>query len=142
VSPDLGGLSRESDTLSPRREDTVRGDCSSETLTLISILSLIGRGSRLRMTVRIKSLTWGRLCDILASDDTHDLWRRQTEVAMKKVWKKPQLVVLMRSRPEEIILQICKVDWPATGLGAQNDFNICASVGTSCTVLCSGASSS
>jgi hypothetical protein len=27
---------------------------------------------------------------------------------MKKVWKKPQLIVLYRARPEENVLAICK----------------------------------
>jgi len=30
---------------------------------------------------------------------------------MKKIWKKPNLIVLIRSRPEENVLQHCKYGW-------------------------------
>ena len=47
---------------------------------------------------------------------------------MKKVWEKPKLVVLVRSKPEEAVLNACKGDdvgessnWKFNGC-AQDDF--------------------
>ena len=42
---------------------------------------------------------------------------------MKKQWQKPQLVVLLRSKPEEAVLTACK-SWLASQ-GPANQFNVC-----------------
>ena len=34
---------------------------------------------------------------------------------MKKKWQKPELVVLVRSTPEENVLQACKMAWVIAG---------------------------
>jgi hypothetical protein len=34
---------------------------------------------------------------------------------MKKRWKKPQLIVLIRGRPEESVLFFCKLVWSGSG---------------------------
>jgi hypothetical protein len=37
----------------------------------------------------------------------------------KKAWQKPQLVIMVRSKPEETVLQGCKTDtFPKTGASA------------------------
>ena len=58
---------------------------------------------------------------------------------MKKVWEKPKLVVLVRSRPEETILQVCKVSGSEpTGPGitatacTQSDGVLFCEAGTPC----------
>jgi hypothetical protein len=43
------------------------------------------------------------------------------EVEMKKAWEKPQLIVLVRSTPEEAVLTGCKnANVSGPGVGAQN----------------------
>jgi hypothetical protein len=37
---------------------------------------------------------------------------------MKKTWQKPQLIVLVRSKPEEAVLQFCKNAGANAGLSA------------------------
>jgi len=56
---------------------------------------------------------------------------------MKKQWRKPELVVLVRPGPEEAILQDCK-NWDV--LGPQDADAKCFNVG--CLSSCSGLSSS
>ncbi len=50
---------------------------------------------------------------------------------MKKTWRKPELVVLVRNRPEEAILVDCK---NYSVLGAQEDHSMCAQEG--CSLAC------
>ncbi len=40
---------------------------------------------------------------------------------MKKVWQKPELVVLVRGKPEESVLAACK-GGTVTGAGIQKDY--------------------
>ena len=56
---------------------------------------------------------------------------------MKK-WEKPQLVVLVRGKPEEMTLSYCKSAWPANYINGPGwDFGgYCYWTGTSCTVIC------
>ena len=42
----------------------------------------------------------------------------------KKQWQKPQLVVLVRSKPEEAVLTGCKVDSPSS-TGPTTDADFC-----------------
>ena len=44
---------------------------------------------------------------------------------MKNQWKKPELVVLVRSRPEESVLDFCKVGSTDSNTSAQVDQNGC-----------------
>jgi hypothetical protein len=46
-------------------------------------------------------------CGIIEMDKAH---QGQERHCMKK-WEKPQLIVLVRSRPEEAVLQVCKWDF-------------------------------
>jgi hypothetical protein len=39
-----------------------------------------------------------------------DLDKKEEAMKEKKVWQKPELVVLVRSNPEEAVLSACKVD--------------------------------
>jgi hypothetical protein len=55
----------------------------------------------------------------------------------KKTWQKPELVVLVRNRPEEAILQDCK-NWDV--LGPQDANDRCMNV--ECLSSCIGLSSS
>jgi len=41
----------------------------------------------------------------------------------KKHWKKPQLICLVRSKPEEMVLAQCKTSGPSAG--ADNQYLIC-----------------
>jgi hypothetical protein len=43
----------------------------------------------------------------------------------KEKWEKPKLIVLVRSRPEEAVLQACKTGGSATPWGADNTFFRC-----------------
>ena len=43
-----------------------------------------------------------------------------------KTWEKPQLIILVRSRPEESILQGCKWHPPAVSYGANSDAGGCS----------------
>jgi hypothetical protein len=43
-----------------------------------------------------------------------------------KRWEKPELIVLIRSNPEESILDVCKGG--AIGSGPKMDFNMCRSL--------------
>ncbi len=52
----------------------------------------------------------------------------------KKKWTTPQLIVLVRGRPEEGVLQGCKTAPVAQGF--TNVFNNCRTVVASCTELC------
>jgi hypothetical protein len=50
----------------------------------------------------------------------------------KKEWKTPELIVLVRSKPEEAVLAVCKA--PPTRTGPhQGDCQIRSGVGNSCT---------
>lgn len=49
---------------------------------------------------------------------------------MKKIWKKPKLVVLYRGKPEESVLQACKTGTPG-GTGPPNK-NKCNNKGIPC----------
>jgi hypothetical protein len=44
---------------------------------------------------------------------------------MKKIWKKPNLVVLIRSRPEESVLDHCKIGTSGFGVGAHANVTGC-----------------
>jgi hypothetical protein len=47
---------------------------------------------------------------------------------MQKIWKRPELVVLVRGKPEEAVLAACKLG-PGQGiLGPGNQFNACANL--------------
>jgi len=51
---------------------------------------------------------------------------------MKAKWDKPELVVLLRSRPEEAVLDICKSNNPNSPSGGSiSDFAKCATKNTS-----------
>ncbi len=52
---------------------------------------------------------------------------------MKKNWSTPGLVILLRGRPEEKVLEICKVNNPnVTSIGPSIQFNIkCADLNAS-----------
>ena len=53
----------------------------------------------------------------------------------KKQWQKPQLVVLLRSKPEEAVLTGCKVDSPSsTGPTTVADF--CLMIDVQACVAC------
>jgi hypothetical protein len=41
---------------------------------------------------------------------------------MKKTWQKPELVVLVRNKPEEVVLQDCKYNFLT---GPDNEDNMC-----------------
>ena len=59
--------------------------------------------------------------------------KRKYEV--KKVWNKPKLVVLFRGKPEEAVLQVCKM--AEDGIGADNNFSMCYSTRMiACTASC------
>lgn len=50
--------------------------------------------------------------------------------ALKKEWQTPELIVLVRSRPEEAVLGACKALLPVT---VQNQTNLpCATAGNGC----------
>ena len=55
----------------------------------------------------------------------------------KKEWKKPELIVLVRGKPEEAVLTACKVSGPQIGAqvyvgGCPNDMCMaCLALGTS-----------
>ena len=56
---------------------------------------------------------------------------------MKKNWEKPQLLVLVRSRPEERILAGCKRD-PSAGEGPLLNVNNCMQILVPpCSAVCS-----
>jgi hypothetical protein len=59
---------------------------------------------------------------------------------MKKIWKKPNLVVLIRSRPEESVLDHCKIGSSGFGVGAGANVGGCHSENpdTSCGGVCYG----
>ncbi len=40
-----------------------------------------------------------------------------------KAWQKPELVVLLRSRPEEAVLTVCKVETTPSGAQLAPSFN-------------------
>jgi hypothetical protein len=52
-----------------------------------------------------------------------------------KVWEKPQLIILARSKPEEAVLTACKTDATAGGNASQNAG--CYSA-TACDARCEG----
>ena len=39
----------------------------------------------------------------------------------RRAWSKPELIVLVRSRPEEAVLNACKVQYQS-GIGGANDY--------------------
>ncbi|MDH4068076.1 MAG: hypothetical protein OEU97_03980 [Dehalococcoidia bacterium] len=49
-------------------------------------------------------------------------------------WSKPELVVLVRSRPEEAVLQGCKRAGQTVGAGSQFDGCVTVNKGGNCTV--------
>lgn len=55
---------------------------------------------------------------------------------MKKTWETPQLIVLVRSKPEEAILQVCKDSDPS---GPSGTNGICS---TDCSDYCQAYSAS
>jgi hypothetical protein len=59
---------------------------------------------------------------------------------MKKIWKKPNLVVLIRSRPEESVLDHCKYGFSEQGGGANSNVNGCHAIKESggCIGVCMG----
>ena len=56
----------------------------------------------------------------------------------KKAWQKPELIVLVRSRPEEMVLEVCKVQ--SGGGGGPTDTNSLCDI--NCAAWCSGDSAS
>jgi hypothetical protein len=59
----------------------------------------------------------------------------------KKIWKKPQLIVIARSNPEEFALAACKLGYGApTGPPVYNCAN-CRKVGAEVCMQCSAATS-
>jgi hypothetical protein len=57
----------------------------------------------------------------------------------KKVWEKPQLVILVRSQPEEAVLACCKTSFLPTG---PSDMNAGCYQDAGCSTGCSGVISS
>lgn len=55
-------------------------------------------------------------CEYLLKSDTG-------KNTMKKKWRKPQLIVLLKGHPEESVLRSCKTFSGITG--PQNDYNGC-----------------
>ena len=44
---------------------------------------------------------------------------------MKIKWVKPELIRIVRSRPEEAVLVVCKLGWPEPGAGSgENDVHL------------------
>ena len=43
---------------------------------------------------------------------------------MKKIWVKPELVILVRNQPEESVLQACKSNWHAVK-GPEMAYDMC-----------------
>jgi len=58
-----------------------------------------------------------------------------------KTWDKPRLIVLVRSKPEEVVLGACKGG--TGGAGSPNGFNLnCYDLQPFCTGACSEATTS
>ena len=57
----------------------------------------------------------------------------------KKAWQKPELIVLVRSRPEEMVLEVCKVQSGWVGGGPGDDNSLCD---FGCAAWCSGDAAS
>jgi hypothetical protein len=60
--------------------------------------------------------------------------RKIGPVEREKLWLKPELLILARSKPEELVLSFCKTD-PGGG-GAGNEVNRCDSVSFFCAGNC------
>ena len=63
--------------------------------------------------------------------------------AQKKAWKTPELIILVRGKPEEAVLEVCKTTGP-NGEGPITNFTACSNPienGTYC-VYCSDAGTS
>ena len=52
----------------------------------------------------------------------------------KKEWSEPELIVLVRSKPEEAVLTVCKY-WLAS-TGSDNVFSSCYSITNPCSPAC------
>lgn len=60
----------------------------------------------------------------------------------KKVWSKPKLVVLVRGKPQEAVLNGCKLDYPLGGTGADAVYSGCFWIGGEVALkvgVCNGA---
>ena len=44
---------------------------------------------------------------------------------MKKLWQTPELIVLMRGKPEEVVLSVCKLDSPSALNGPYIEYAMC-----------------
>ena len=56
----------------------------------------------------------------------------------RRAWSRPELIVIVRSGPEEAVLGGCKYA-DSYGLGANNNFKMCLSNLTSCDQPCAEA---
>ena len=57
----------------------------------------------------------------------------------KRPWQKPELIILVRSRPEEAVLMGCKI---ATASGPDDAISLCALINVDCLQDCSAFSGS
>ncbi len=60
----------------------------------------------------------------------------------KKTWTEPELIVITRGKPEEMVLIKCKETYPTPGAGP-NSFDSCCNVYDTCgTIVCSSSGAS